>query len=436
MNIKKIVLIYLYGFLVLDLLMGFLLKYLNLKFFLNPGQIVRGLLLFLLLTVLFYDIQHRISKISKYLILLICFFLIFLSVLFLRLNSLPLLFEELSHISKILFILILIYYVSKHYKFFSYNLEKIVQINFFVFSFSIILGYFTQAGLPTYTYIERTSKGMFYGGNPISILSLVFFTYYLFNFRFKIKNILFVCIGLFNIHIISTKAVFIAPIIFLIYLYDRLIKAKISRKVVIGCTLFPIIFISYLFVAPQVIELYERRYSKLIERSYRAYQKRERVFETTITAPLEMIAYRRAMAAKMQTMFIFENPEFLLLGFGHTGQTDFWIEKEMPYHDAAMDFFDVFFQYGILGSFLIFIIIFKTVFYLIKNMQSDRNSIIILIMFLYSFFAGHVISSATSGTMLALFVGIKWGEMEEFKKNDRKSAIFEWINRKFLWLKK
>lgn len=434
--IKKILLLYFYSFLLLDVLMGFLLKYLNLKFFLNPGQIVRGLLLFLLLTVLFYDIQHRISKISKYLILLICFFLIFLSVLFLRFKSLPLLFEELSYISKILFILILIYYVSKHYKYFNYNLEKIIQINFLVFSFSIILGYFTQVGLATYYYMEGTSKGMFYGGNPVSILSLVFFTYYLFNFRFKIKNILFVCIGLFNIHIIGTKAVFIVPLIFLIYLYDEIIKAKISRKVVIAFTLFPIIFISYLYIKPKAIELYERRYSKSIERSYRAYLRRERLFETPITAPLEIITHRRIMAAKIQTMFVFQNPQFLLLGFGHTGQTDFWIEREKSFYDAAMDFFDVFFQYGILGSFLIFIIIFKTVFYLIKNMQSDKNSIIILIMFLYSFFAGHVISSATSGTMLALFVGIKWGAMEEFKKNDRKSAIFEWINRKFLWLKK
>jgi len=406
----------------LDTVMGFLLKYLNLKFFLNPGQIVRGLLLFLLLIVLSYDIQQRITKINIYYILLICFFIIFLFILFIRFQSFPLMFEELSYISKILFILILIYYVSKHYKYFNYYFENIIQINFFVFSFGLILGYFTQFGLQTYHYIEATSKGMFYGGNPVSILGLVFFIYYLFNFRFKIKNILFVCIALFNIHISSTKVVFVVPLIFLLYLYEKFTKAKIQRKLVMVFALFPIIFGGYLLVKPKVIDLYERRYSISIKRGYRAYLREERVFETTITAPLEMIGNRRIMTAKVQTARIFHNPEFLLLGFGRTGQFQYAQKLGGSYsifNDASMDFIDIFYQYGILGSLLIFIVIFKVIFYIIKNKQRDRNSIIILIIFLYSFFAGHVINATTSGTIFALFVGIKLGEIVKYRVDKR-----------------
>jgi len=432
--IKELILIYFYIFLILDLLMGFLLKYLNLKFFLNPGQVIRGLLLILLLIVLLYDTRSNTIKVRKYLIFIIYFFISLLSVLFIRSKSLSLLFEEISHIYKILFILFLIYYVYKHHEYFLNKLGIIVKINFIIFSLSLILGYFSQIRLTTYTYIENTSKGMFYGGNPVSILSLVFFTYFLFNLHFKTLNILYVCIALLNIHIISTKAVFITPIIFLLYLFDKFIKTKLAKKMIIGFTLFLVIFISYFFILPKIIELYENRYSKLIERSYRIYQKKGRIFETPITAPLEMIAYRRPMAAKTQIQEIFDNPQFLLLGFGHTGQANFWIEQGMPYHDASMDFIDLLFQYGILGSFLIFIIIFMPVFHIISNIQADRNSIIIILIFLYSFFGGHVISSATSGTILALFIGIKYGEIHGLKK--ARSNILKRINKKFLWLKK
>lgn len=400
--------------------MGFLLKYKKIVFFLNPGQIVRGSLLLLLLIGFFYDLQQRITWIRKYFILLICFFIVFLSILFIRFKSFSLVFEELSYINKILFILFLLYYVRKNHEYFLNNLKRIIQINFIIFSFSIIFGYFSQIGLSTYSYIEDTSKGMFYGGNPVSILGIVFFTYYLFSRHFNFKNILYTCIALFNIHIISTIAVFIVPIIILFYLYVRLIKAKFSKKVIIGFTLIPFILISYLYIAPRIIELYENRYKKVIERSYRIYLRKERVFETPITAPFEMVAYRRAMAAKTQTMFIFENPQFLLLGLGRTGQKDFWIERNSRHGDSSMDFFDVFFKYGILGSFFIFILILKPIFYIIKNRQADRVSIVILIMFLYSFFGGHVIGSATSGTMFMLFTGIKYGDIEESKSRKNK----------------
>ena len=431
---KKIILLYLYFFLVLDLLLGFLLKYLNLSFFLNPGQIVRGILLISLLIVFFFDIQNRISPITAYLLILICFFIIFLSVLFLRFKSPLLLFEEFSHISKILFILFLIYYISKHHEYFFAKLPKIIQVNFIIFSLAIIFGYFTGAGLSTYSYIEGSSKGMFYGGNPVSILSLVYFTYYLFNLRFRLKNILFVCIALFNIHIISTKAVFVVPIIFLFYLLDRFLKERLANKAIFAFLMISIVFISYFLVVPEVVNLYENRYSKVLKRSYRVYQKRERVFEIPITAPLEMIAYRRPMAARMQFSDMFQKPQFLFLGFGHTGQRDFWIGQNMSYHDASMDFFDVIFQYGVFGGFLIFIVIFATVFNILLNLQTDRNSIIVLLLFLYSFFGGHVISAMTSGTIFALFIGIKHGEIENQKRWE--PEILRKIKKKLSWLER
>jgi len=426
--------LYFYTFLILDSIQGFLLKYLNLDLFLNPGQIIRGLFLILLFIVFLKDIQKRIRPISKYYILLICFFGFFLVVLFFRFFSLSRLLDESTHIFKILFILFLIYYVFKHHEYFLNKLDKIIRINFIVFSFFLILGYITHKGLTTYSYIESTSKGFFYGGNPVSILSLVFFTYYLFKFRFRIENILFVCIALFNIHIISTKAVLIVPLIFMLYLLDKFFRERLSKKVTFAFFLIPFFIASFFLVGPEIIDIYESRYSKVVERSYRTFQRRERVFESPITAPLEMIAYRRPMAAKIQFSELLEKPSFLFLGFGKTGQEDFWIKRESPYHNASMDFFDVIFQYGIFGGFLIYVVIFSTVFKILLNIQTDRNSIIVILIFLYSFFGGHVIASTTSGTMLALFIGIKYGEFEVNRKKGK--HVFNRINKKFSWLKK
>jgi len=84
----------------------------------------------------------------------------------------------------------------------------------------------------------------------------------------------------------------------------------------------------------------------------------------------------------------------------------------MRYHDASLDFIDLFFQYGVLSSFLIFIIIFIPVIHIILNIQVDRNSIIDIFI---SFFEGHIISSAISGIILSLFIGIKYGEIESLK---------------------
>ena len=47
-------------------------------------------------------------------------------------------------------------------------------INFSVLSMNLFFGYFLGFGLEAYRF-SGTSKGMFQGGNPVSILNLIFF---------------------------------------------------------------------------------------------------------------------------------------------------------------------------------------------------------------------------------------------------------------------
>ena len=421
---KTIFLLYFKYYLLLDLLMGFLLKHQGLKLVVNPGQIIRGGLLFILIIIFFGDIQKKIDNIGRYYLSIICFALTFLLIYLIRVESFELILHEINYLSKILFLLLSICYVLKHHEFFSQNLDSIIFCNFVIFSSSIIICYFFKIGLSTYSYVDNTSKGFFYGGNPVSVLSLVFFIHYLFDIRFKLQNVLLFLIALFNIHAISTKAVFVMPLILLIYLFNRFKEEKYTKRIIGVVILVPFFVVSFLILKPIAVDLYENRYGKVVQRAYRSYQKNERVFESPLTAPLEMVAQRRVMAAKKQMTFLLENPGFLLFGIGHSGQVAFWAQQEAPYHDASMDVVDVLFQYGIVGTLIIFLFIFKPVFHSIIDMDTDRNSIILLLLFAYSCFGGHVITASTSGTMLALFAGIKAKKYDDYKLFKKR---FQWL---------
>ena len=51
-----------------------------------------------------------------------------------------------------------------------------MYINFFVLTINLLNGYFFGLGLEAYEH-SGSSKGMFQGGNPVSILNLVFFSF-------------------------------------------------------------------------------------------------------------------------------------------------------------------------------------------------------------------------------------------------------------------
>lgn len=391
--------------------MGYLLKYQGTDLLINPGQAVRGGLLLLLIFVFLKDICTKINAIRLYLIFVSVFFTTFLVFLFLKSRSFFALFEEVNYISKILLVLLLIYYVSKHYGFFAKRLDKIMKINFVVFTLNILGGYITGFGLSTYVRVEESSKGMFYGGNPVSILSLVFVSYFLFRFGFKAKNILFVILAVITTAAISTKALFILPVLFLVFFYHKFLRERIYEKIYFSFLTIPlltiILIICTILVLPSFKQFYQDKYDKTVARSFSKYKTRERVFDSTITAPLEMVAYRRVFAAKKQMTESTSDIWQFLLGRGKTGQKKFWIEEESSFHDAAMDFFDIFFQYGVIGATLIYSIIIVILFHIFRKRQTDFISIIILLMFSYSFFAGHVMESMTSGTVFALFLGMK-----------------------------
>jgi len=410
---KKITLYYFLGFLLIDSVMGFMLVYRHSDLLINPGQLIRGLLLVMLLASFVHDIAHdKLVGIRKRIFFFICFGISFLLVRFVDSGfSIQSLITEISKFSKPLFLVMLIYELSKNYDFFRAHFDRIIKINFIVFSVNIIGGYFTDFGLNTYSFIEDSSKGMFYGGNPVAVMAIVFFIYYLYNFQ--ARKAPYLMAALLNLHIISTKTVFIIPLLVLLFLLDRFKNAGLNKKLALIYLVLPVMYVGVLYISPKVSELYASRYSKVVERSYNGYLRNGRIFESSMLAPLEMISYRRVSAAKEQTSEVLSNPVYLLVGYGKTSMNNFWIDRDSQFHDAAMDIIDFFSLYGIVGAYLFYTIILHIVWPSIRTRRLDRDSVVILFLFLYSTFGGHVVFSASSGSFLALFLGLRQGQLDQ-----------------------
>ena len=86
--------------------------------------------------------------------------------------------ENLTYVLRFQFLLFL-YVFLKNRMTLSLDLtRKIVLTNFIFFVINLSFGFLFGFGLESYRF-EGTSKGMFQGGNPVSILNLVFFTFFL-----------------------------------------------------------------------------------------------------------------------------------------------------------------------------------------------------------------------------------------------------------------
>ena len=409
-NIRKIILIYLYGFLLLDSLMGVLLKRIySERLFLNPGQIIRGVILLLLLFHLLHNIlfKDKINEIGKYLLILFCFFIGFLILLFFRFSSLSAIFVEISYFSKILFMLLLFYFIDENYFYYKSRFNKIININFIIFSASILIGHLSRIGFASYKNIE-SSKGFFYGGNPTAILSIIFFTYHLYNFRMKIMNIMFLFLALYLIYLSGSKVLFFIPVVMITFLLNKFKTKKYFGGIITGGVLsILLVIVFHSKIENQIEKIYFSRYQGKIQKNLDAYYHDRDMFSNPILRELSRTNFRRAYQADIQLNKMISNPELIIFGSGKYDQL------ELFETDAAMDIFDIFYQYGILGTFLIFILIFKVMFNIIRKRQIDRNSVIILLFIFYSFFGGHVIYVPTSNSLFALFLGMKYNEMNK-----------------------
>jgi len=384
------------SFLLIDAFSGFIRVYLEIT---NPifniGYWVRGPML--VIFVFFYIIK-TIKKNLYYdemlCLLMFLFFILNTGLHYIEYSSISMFIENIAYLLRFQFLLFLFVFIKNRMSHNSLFTKKVIYLNFSYFVISLSLGYLFGFGLESYRF-EGTSKGMFQGGNPVSILNLIFFTYFLLDGRLR-KQIIPVSLTFLNAFIIASKSVFG----FIIPIFFALKRRALSLNKIIAYNIFTIIFIlSVSLLIDQSIEMYESRFGLNINKSIAAAEKVGGLYKNQALNKIASLNFRRYASLNIQMTESFRDPKTFFLGTSFAGQNLFWRQRgEFWFTNASMDFFDFFFKYGLIGTIILVMLLTRRLFESL-NYSNIRNNIAIILFFTYSFFGGHVIDSVTSGSL-------------------------------------
>ena len=387
---------YMLSFLLIDSISGFVRIYLSIT---NPlfniGYWIRGPIL--VLFILYYlNKLYKNNLFYDELLSLILFLFFILNTLFFYVQSpsIKMLIENLTYLLRFQFLLFLYVFLKNRMSLSLIFTRKIITLNFFFFVLNLSVGFLFGFGLESYRF-QGTSKGMFQGGNPVSILNLIFFTFYLLDGSIR-KQILPVSFTIFNAFIIASKSVFG----FLIPIFFALKRNAMSINKIISYSLCIIILLfTFSLIVDKTVDLYESRFGLNIKKSISAAEKVGGLYNNQILNRVASINFRRYASLNIQMKESFNDLQTFMIGKSFAGQNLFWRERgEFWFTNASMDFFDFFFKYGLIGT-IIFLLIFTRVslnFFLNSHV---RDKVAIILFFAYSFFGGHVIDSVTSGSL-------------------------------------
>ena len=401
-RLSAIIKYYLYFFLLIDAFSGFIRIYSGIT---NPifniGYWVRGPILVLLLYYYLIQLKKRKLFIDEFLALII--FAYFIFNLFLNYTIMPssrMIIENIPYILRQQFLIFLLVYIRNRLTFSDALVKKVVMINFSILTLNLVIGYFLGFGLESYRF-SGTSKGMFQGGNPVSILNLVFFTFFIMDGALR-KKIIPILLTFFNGFVIASKSIFG----FIIPIFFALKRRYLSfNKIIFYNILAIFILFSFDYMSYKAIELYEKRFGLNISKSIAAAEKVGGLYDNQTLNNVASVNFRRYASMNIQMEESWKGFNSTMFGISLAGQNIFWEKRgEFIFRHASMDFFDFFFKYGIIGTLIFIMILFKN-FNLYLSKIFNRDGLVFALFFLYAFFGGHVIDSVTSGSLFFFFLG-------------------------------
>ena len=413
-KLSVIIKYYLYFFLLIDAFSGFIRIYSGVT---NPifniGYWVRGPILVLLLYYYLVQLKKRKLFIDEFLALVI--FAYFIFNLFLNYTIMPssrMIIENIPYILRQQFLIFLLVYIRNRLTFSDAIVKKVIMINFSILTLNLVIGYFLGFGLESYRF-SGTSKGMFQGGNPVSILNLVFFTFFLMDGALR-KKFIPILLTFFNGFVIASKSIFG----FIIPIFFALKRRYLSlNKIVFYNILAIIILFSFDYMSNKAIELYEKRFGLNITKSIAAAEKVGGLYDNQTLNNVASVNFRRYASMNIQMEESWKGFNSTMFGISLAGQNIFWEKRgEFIFRHASMDFFDFFFKYGIIGTIIFIMILFKN-FNLYLSKIFNRDGLVFTLFFLYAFFGGHVIDSVTSGSLFFFFLGKISGKKNQNDSN-------------------
>ncbi len=418
---KKIILYYLYGFLLIDTILRF--AYGSIEGGFHPGLIIRFGISILLIN---YFVKENVLPkkmnifgVSAMLFTAVCIIQI---VMFNIFSSHHVCggYDSIKFSYKIVFMLLLANYVVTNADFFKPHTDRILYANIIVFLVNCIGGYLFGVGFLSYQSLSDSYRG-YLAGNNSSIMSFVSFGFLLYRFqrRPKINAILLVS-TMFTFYILGTKGFFVAVFILLLFIINEIRQFKIKRIIASFAILLTIFgVLSFYNVTENIQNRIMKNYYSQLSQSYMSLLD----FSST---PLGTISPVRSDIAKRMLSLQFSDSAFpILCGYGVRGIYDVFGRP------AMMDIPMIISCYGLFGFFAIYLGIFSVIARIIIHFDLDCISALIVAIFLYSSFGGFLMGTASMSALFAFLIGSKYSEFltdKKYKKPKTSYVSHENIN--------
>lgn len=405
-NINKILVIFLLLQPVIDLISGITSQ---VSFgVLSFGIAIRGIFLVFLF---YYAWQKKMltsDKAASISLVLIGMYIIVNSFLNLMDHGTSIMFLEIKDMVRYFYfpLLLILFNLLHKYK----KLEipsKVFTINIFIYTVVILLGFFTNTGIASYSELKFGTSGWFYSANEIgAIIGILFpivFIYLIENFKRRYSVLILFLIVLASL-LLGTKVPLFALIItFTCFFgfYSLKIMRHFTKKNIVSL-IVPIIvtIIFFIFIIPNTP----------IGRNLGLNNDDEDIIHDTADVTSFIYNGRNIKMVAIDQAFVNSDLITKTFGMGHSKTS---IEIDNNYKIVEMDMYDIVYDYGYIGIIVYFLFPIIIIFRIIKRLKSLRylESEKINFAFAYSISVilgisiAHLTGHALSAPAVSIYVG-------------------------------
>lgn len=382
---------------IIDFINGTAIFLLELEDF-SIGKIYRVITMILLI-IITYKYSNKEEKRNHLIIsIIIAIVILFYMLIFYFYNlSIRGLINDAVSISKLLLVFLIVYSMSFLYKkkLIKKNvIEKIFYYFSIVFPITMIIPYLLGIGYATYSN-GFGYTGLYYANNDLSIVLLitVIFAFDSLLKNKKIKDIILFVLNLISLLLVGSKAgilgLSIALFMYFFYYGKEIFKnISIKRNIFILILLIGIILTLFIVFYPLFKEMLNR---------FIYFYKKEGNIYTALLSNRDRFLNSAINNLFMENGIIFK----ILFGVG------FYYRKAWGAGELIeMDLFDIFFSLGLISTILITSFIVRLIYLNIRkiNKVNFKYLVCVIIEFLFSVIAGHVMFSAFAGSVFGLLL--------------------------------
>lgn len=400
-NFEKIFLVFLHLQPFLDVTSGILLHY---NYNVTISSIIR--LLFMFLSVIYLVFKVKDKKINTYLIILLLYFILFGTTIFLFKGIPALSYEIKNTLTTFYFIIILITLISlyKNKKFDTKHLI-IIYIMYLLFVF---IPNILNIGFDSYWHSKEGAIGWFMSANVVGSILSILLPIILINIKkINIKIIVLALINLYVVFSMGTKVPVLSLVLIilinLIYYLINLIKKHELKK--LGIIFIPIIiiFISSIMIVPKT-SFYK---NLVIHINYLEKKDNGKITANHIIDHF-IFSQRLTFEEKTRKSYVKSNALEKIVGIGYIEN---YSTDNIRLKMIEIDYFDIFYRHGPIGFIIFFIpviYVLKGIFKNIKYKEYKKLNIIISIslIFILALFQGHILITPANSIFVALILSL------------------------------